>query len=255
MSGSFGRAKIPMARPNEPDMPPKRTKKKKKNSETVTPELDNSQGTVRYVAVMADTVKVDITAITTDAADLTTNEAAVTMHTVLRGGTVITARVYARWANAGAAIRTTAHVMRCAWMASAGKGNAIITTNQTHGRCRELKKPNEFCPMKPDGYHCGCTEGYECKRYQNNYYWGQCKKKPPPPCSSDDSCQKTHCCSGGKCKPRKKAKEFCPHKGADIYNCGCIEGYFCKQYGDSSYWGTCEKVVPPTEEPGSGVGE
>ena len=27
ISGEFGRAKIPMARPNEPDMPPKRTKK------------------------------------------------------------------------------------------------------------------------------------------------------------------------------------------------------------------------------------
>ena len=27
ISGEFGRAKIPMVRPNKPDMPPKRTKK------------------------------------------------------------------------------------------------------------------------------------------------------------------------------------------------------------------------------------
>ncbi|PFX23831.1 hypothetical protein AWC38_SpisGene11609 [Stylophora pistillata] len=42
---------------------------------------------------------------------------------------------------------------------------------------------------------------------------------------------------------------------ADIYNCGCIEGLECREAGVGNYWGRCVKVLPPTEEPGSGVGE
>lgn len=130
---------------------------------------------------------------------------------------------------------------------------AKYNSGQTYGICKDLKKPEEWCLLEPSGYQCGCAEGYECKKY--NYYWGKCKKKPKPACSSDSSCQKTHCCSGGQCKPRKKAKEWCPHKGADIYHCGCIEGYTCTQYEDNVYWGRCEQIVPPTEEPGSGFME
>lgn len=184
-------------------------------------------------------------------------------------------------------------------------------SQQAYGICRNLKKPGEFCPLKPDGYHCGCTSGYQCQRYWGNYYWGKCVK---PPCSSDSNCYKTHCCSGGQCKlkkgagqfcpvngadkyhcgcasgfecrryrgnrywgkcacsgdsscakthccsgglckPRKKAGEYCPLKGADIYHCGCIQGYQCTAANVGNYWGKCTKVVPPTEEPGSGIGE
>ncbi|KAJ7351894.1 hypothetical protein OS493_034801 [Desmophyllum pertusum] len=72
--------------------------------------------------------------------------------------------------------------------------------------------------------------------------------KSPPSCSSDDGCQKSHFCSGGKCKPLKKANEWCPRKEADIFNCGCIEGYYCKPYELHKYWGKCEE-----EESGSGL--
>ena len=36
---------------------------------------------------------------------------------------------------------------------------------------------------------------------------------------------------------------------ADIYHCGCIEGYQCKPANVGNYWGKCE------EESGSGLGE
>ena len=42
---------------------------------------------------------------------------------------------------------------------------------------------------------------------------------------------------------------------ADIYHCGCIQGYQCTAANVGNYWGKCTKVVPPTEEPGSGIGE
>ena len=40
-----------------------------------------------------------------------------------------------------------------------------------------------------------------------------------------------------------------------LHHCGCIEGYECQDAGVGKYWGKCVKVAPPTEEPGSGLGE
>ncbi|RMX59006.1 hypothetical protein pdam_00018174 [Pocillopora damicornis] len=123
---------------------------------------------------------------------------------------------------------------------------------QYYGYCRSLKQPGGWCPWKgPDGYNCGCGQGYTCQRYGSNYYWGKCVAS----CSRDSSCKKTECCSGRRCKPRKGAGKYCPRKGADIYHCGCIEGYECQDAGVGKYWGKCVKVAPPTEEPGSGLGE
>ena len=62
---------------------------------------------------------------------------------------------------------------------------------------------------QPDGYNCGCGQGYTCQRYGSNNYWGKCVAS----CSSDSSCKKTECCSGRRCKPRKGAGEYCPLKG------------------------------------------
>lgn len=78
---------------------------------------------------MADTVRVVITATTTDAVGLTANDLAVTMRTAPRGGTVTITRDCVRWASADVVIHTTAHVIRSAWMANAGKGNAMVTTS------------------------------------------------------------------------------------------------------------------------------
>ena len=36
---------------------------------------------------------------------------------------------------------------------------------------------------------------------------------------------------------------------ADIYHCGCVQGYQCTAANVGNYWGKC------TEEPGSGFGE
>ena len=77
--------------------------------------------------------------------------------------------------------------------------------------------------LQADKYHCGCASGFECRRYRGNRYWGKCVK-PINRCSSDSSCAKTHCCSGGQCKPRKKAGEFCPLKGVKTYS---LSKYFC----------------------------
>ena len=78
---------------------------------------------------MADTVRVVTTVTTTDAAGLTANDLAVTTHTAPRGGTVTITRDCVRWASACAVTHTTAHVIRYAWMANAGRGNAIVTTS------------------------------------------------------------------------------------------------------------------------------
>ena len=66
---------------------------------------------------------------------------------------------------------------------------------------------------QPDGYNCGCGQGYTCQRYGSNYYWGKCVAS----CSSDSSCKKTECCSGRRCKPQKGAGNYCPRKG--VINC------------------------------------
>ena len=75
-----------------------------------------------------------------------------------------------------------------------------------------------FIFLQADKYHCGCASGLECRRYRGNRYWGKCA------CSGDSSCAKTHCCSGGLCKPRKKAGEYCPLKGVKTYS---LSKYFC----------------------------
>ena len=75
---------------------------------------------------MAGIAKADITAILIGAAGLTTNGPAVTTCTALKDGTVIIARACARLVNAAVPINTSA-IIRYAWMASAGIGNAIIT--------------------------------------------------------------------------------------------------------------------------------
>ncbi|XP_022793540.1 keratin-associated protein 5-2-like [Stylophora pistillata] len=127
-------------------------------------------------------------------------------------------------------------------------------SSHSYGSCKSLKRPGGRCPWKkPDGYNCGCVQGYYCKRYGWNNYWGKCVKKPRT-CSSDSSCRKSECCSGRRCKLRRKEGDCCPRIGADIYNCGCIEGLECREAGVGNYWGRCVKVLPPTEEPGSGVG-
>lgn len=36
---------------------------------------------------------------------------------------------------------------------------------------------------------------------------------------------------------------------ADIYHCGCVEGYECRPANVGNYWGKC------VEESGSGLGE
>ena len=77
---------------------------------------------------MAGTAKVDITATITGAVALTANVPAVTMRTVRRDGSVITARACAGLANAAAQLTTSA-IIRSAWMASAGTGNAVIINN------------------------------------------------------------------------------------------------------------------------------
>ena len=69
--------------------------------------------------------KADITAILIGAAALTINVPAATMCTALKGGTVIIARACARLGNAGVPIITSV-IIRYAWVASAGIGNAII---------------------------------------------------------------------------------------------------------------------------------
>lgn len=66
-----------------------------------------------------------------------------------------------------------------------------------------------FWFSQPDGYNCGCGQGYTCQRYGSNYYWGKCVAS----CSSDSSCKKTECCSGRRCKLRKGAGKYCPRKG------------------------------------------
>ena len=82
--------------------------------------------------------------------------------------------------------------------------------------------------LQPDHYHCGCVQGFECRRYRNSYYWGKCS------CYSDTSCQKTHCCSGGQCKPKKKANGYCPLKGVKRLDA------FENNYG-AKVWGRCNE--------------
>ena len=67
----------------------------------------------------------DITAIRIGAAALTINVPAATMCTALKDGTVIITRACARLGNAPVPIITSA-IIRYAWVASAGIGNAII---------------------------------------------------------------------------------------------------------------------------------
>ena len=83
--------------------------------------------THRDDAIITRAAKADITAILIDAVALTTNVPVVTMCTALKDGTVITARACARLGNAAVPIITSV-IIRYAWEASAGIGNAIITS-------------------------------------------------------------------------------------------------------------------------------
>ncbi|XP_067025310.1 uncharacterized protein [Acropora muricata] len=112
-----------------------------------------------------------------------------------------------------------------------------------HGRCQALKTYLQWCPRSAAAkrYNCGCANGLKCLG-DYYYHYGKCH------CSSNAVCGASRCCSNNSCKPLKKPGEACPLKGADIYNCGCVQGFECKPAGFGRYWGKC------VEESGSGMG-